>query len=168
MRLTVGGQNIVDKNVVRQPEWSISGSGDYARFKTELIGVISDQRLKLTLTGELWFDGLFTLRLATDYWPVKWRNQLIKYRIPLNKDVGRFLHRYGELGKRNVDLDTVNNEMLSAYTPFMWIGNDSRGLFWFSESSVGWKNARDSNALRLLHEQDHWVLEVSVRPRILH
>jgi hypothetical protein len=162
VRLTVAGNVVTERDVVRRPAWAISASGDHANYDAEASILVDGERVRMAVNGEVWFDGLITIELSTAQMPDVLRGKAISYRISLSKDLGRFMHRWGPVGKRNVDLNALGDQLTFPYLPYLWLGNDFRGLFWLSESPAGWQNAKNSNAMRLVREGGNVALEVTI------
>ena len=57
----------------------------------------------------------------------------------------------------------------SDYIPFLWIGDDERGLNWMCESDRGWHLDNPGEAIRIFREGEHVVLHIRLidQPRTL-
>ncbi|MFO0705229.1 MAG: hypothetical protein U0412_00090 [Nitrospira sp.] len=89
----------------------------------------------------------------------------MNYRIPLPNEIGRFLHRGGAIRTRNFDLKAVTLPLNFSYQPFFWIGNDQHGVFWFCQTTNGWENFNDKDAIGLIRTADGLALNMSVAIR---
>jgi hypothetical protein len=160
LQVLVDGKNVLGADDVTS---SIALDGDQARFVANL-EIDNAVRSKIVLRGSLEWDGLLTLELSAENIPPAYRPAEIRYSIALAEGAVRFLHRPGEVGKRNVDLQALASQTLP-YVPFLWLGNDDFGMFWLSEQTRGWQNAQQSGAITLRRVNDAWVLECIIRPQ---
>jgi hypothetical protein len=179
-QISIGDHNLLNKPIsfevannvftatenAQQPQWIVSTSKDHATSTNELTVMVGGRSLRLTLHREVWFDGLMTFQLSSQQFPQSFQDAPIRYRIPLADGMATFMHRWAPVGKRNVALDTLGGELSFGYVPFIWLGDDDRGLFWLSESSLGWKNSNSQDAIKLLRDGKSWVLEINIRPQV--
>jgi hypothetical protein len=149
-----------------QTSWTLSATGDHATSSNELTALVNGRTLRLGLRTDVWFDGLMTFQFSIPNFPESLQDKSIRYRIPLADGLASFMHQPAPVGKRNLALDTSKENLAFPFVPFLWLGNDSRGLFWLSESTLGWKNASDKQAMQLLRDGKSWVLEINIRPQI--
>lgn len=161
VRILVDGQNLSRTDTPKP----LASRKDRLDYNAQLSATANGQRMDFSLAASLEYDGLLSFTLSTPRVPEALIGRAITYRIPMARDAVRFLHRMAPVGQRNLDLETVGGSVVaSSYLPFLWLGDDSHGLFWLSESNAGWGNAKQRDALRLLRTNDGWVLEVSVKP----
>jgi hypothetical protein len=165
LSLTIGGRVLTERDTTRPAKWQISATGDRAAYDAEMEAVIDGKPIRISIKGEVWFDGLIKIELSIPRWPFAPGDEAIRYRIPLNKDLGRFMHRWGPVGKRNLALDESGDGLSFPYLPYLWLGNDFRGLYWLAESPAEWRNAADSDALRVERKGSEVALEVKIVPQ---
>lgn len=53
-------------------------------------------------------------------------------------------------------------EWTSPFTPFVWLGNEERGLQWFCESDANWRIQQPEAAIKIREERDAVVLRVNL------
>lgn len=160
MQVLVDGKNVLSADDVAG---SITVEGDKTQFVATL-EIDNAVRSKIVLRGTHEWDGLLTLRLSVQNIPPAYRPAEIRYSIAFAEGAVRFLHRSGEVGKRNVDMQTLATLTLP-YVPFLWLGNDDFGMFWLSEQARGWENAQQPGAITLRRVDGVWVLECTIRPQ---
>lgn len=102
----------------------------------------ASQNIKIDYKTTVEYDGMiridFTLIPIS---PVKLNSLIVD--IPLKEKFAKYLgytqsvgcalsnyHYYGKLPSNNVPI---------SFVPFVWLGDDDRGLLWFCESAKGWK-----------------------------
>ncbi len=67
----------------------------------------------------------------------------------LNKDLGKYINRYSNVANDSPlwwKADFFGNDN-SAFIPYWWVGNQEKGIFWFTESPKTWYNYTDSRAI---------------------
>jgi hypothetical protein len=144
--------------------WQLAATADHAESTARVSGSAGTE-LEISIKTDVWFDGLVTIEISTPRWPDVLRGKPLHYRIGLAPHLGRFMHRYGPVGTRNLDLAAVSKSLEFGYTPFVWLGDDARGLFWFAETTEGWRNAGSTGALRVVRDGERVALEVTIVPQ---
>jgi hypothetical protein len=155
----------VPATAISSGAWQLAETADHAEYAARIRGGAGQHELEISIKTEVWFDGLVTIDLSTPHWPDELRAKPLRYRIALGPNLARFMHRYGPVGARNFDLTSSGTPLEFAYTPFVWLGDDARGLFWFSETTDGWRNAGSTGALSLVRDQERVALEVTIIPQ---
>lgn len=158
--VSIGGRPVA--MVGSTPEFVSRSGGDRAESRFKVGATVRGRAIQLSLDIAVEFDGLITFALSADDWPVELRGEPVKYRFAMSSS--RFLHRWGAVGERNVDLESAPAVLTMPYVPFAWLGDDARGLFWFAESAAGWRNAAEPGAIRIFKEGAHWWFEATVIP----
>lgn len=142
--------------------WSVDSSGEHARYTSQGEARGKSGMIRFDLRTDAWFDGLIKLTVAARGLE-RGETGLLRFKIVLTDHLGRFLHRRGPVGSRNIDLKGTQFPLSFPFTPFVWIGNDESGLFWFCETTHGWENAARNGAIRVDREGSHVILELSVQ-----
>ncbi len=110
-------------------------------------------------------DGLMSFDMFIAKLPETLIGGDVSLKVHLNNEYVRFLHMPGKIGSRNFDLlKNVDKLLATNYKPFIWIGDDNRGIFWFSETEAGWGNSESNDTIKIRKEADEWVFEVNIRP----
>jgi hypothetical protein len=165
MSISLGGVRFHSPGGSASPQWHVAADGETAKFAATLVTSVGAQSPQLEVRGAAVFDGLLTFELHLSNLPAAPASQTISYRLVLADRVAQFLHRYGPVGSRNLILEPGGRDLSLPYLPFLWLGNDDRGLYWFSESPAGWRNYEDSGAIRIVHEGGNVALEVTIVTR---
>jgi hypothetical protein len=85
--------------------------------------------------------------------------------IPLRPDIASYFQKYilmnQDWGQQATYSIPSRRGVVwqSAFNPYVWIGNENEGLFWFSQSSIGWRTS--SEPLRLVRSRDSVKFVVS-------
>lgn len=94
--------------------------------------------------------------------PVELRS--LRLEIPRRADTARYLHAtrftWGEQVSR--ELTQIGGEWTSSFMPYVWLGDEERGLAWCCESEQGWQVTDQSRALEVRHAGDTTLLIVTV------
>lgn len=83
--------------------------------------------------------------------------------IPLNDKFVLYRHRdsmSGALGKPATGSNVIESWQFAA--PFIWLGDNDRGLFWFCESAKMWPNFSSNDAIQVLRENDRVILRLNL------
>jgi len=106
---------------------------------------------------EIEYDGLIRVRLTFEQKgldPV----EEIALAIPLRAECARYLYRYpGRWGSAENAGALPEGGWSSAFQPFIWLGDESRGLAWFCESDRNWSPADPKSAIRIARERDRTI-----------
>lgn len=122
----------------------------------------SDERTtEIRVRGEttLEFDGC--LKVAVEVAPQKRAEvELLTLDIPLRPEVAKYLHTcsatWGDTQSRAIPKDGWK----SKFMPYVWVGDEDRGLAWFMESDEVFSNADTSSAIEIVPQADRTVLRV--------
>ena len=101
----------------------------------ESTGTVGEWRVQVTTTVE--FDGMirFDLDLRTEQ-PMKL--DALRLVIPLRADRAIYFHHAGSYYARGAAGALPSEGLRLGFWPFLWLGDDYRGLMWFAESEAGW------------------------------
>lgn len=84
-------------------------------------------------------------------------------RIPMAARWVKYRHRWADAGPETGAVAAGKGSLdRLAFVPFYWLGDDERGLFWFSETARDWPNGQESDAIELVRVggQVHLVLRL--------
>lgn len=88
--------------------------------------------------------------------------------IPLSNSIAVYRHRYG-WGWKDISSssgilpNTIGVIEKSQFRPYYWIGDDNRGLFWFSESDEMWPNGSESDAIQVIRTDKELLLRLVIK-----
>ena len=108
-------------------------------------------KVLLTTDIRLEYDGLATLTLRLQK-PAGWQPDSVSLEIPVQQKNAIYYHPY----KGSIGLVPAGNGVVdqTAFQPFSWLGDDTRGLFWFCETAQFWPNWSNPNALQVVRDAD--------------
>lgn len=118
------------------------------------------------LTGSVAYDGLYHITMRVNN-AVTLREDL-RIQIPVagavlkrwHKYTGRALENTGALSPHGTSgLSTL---LKSAYTPYLWIGDEQVGLMWYAESDRYWPRAQHDDAIQLLRTAEGAMLILDI------
>ena len=109
------------------------------------------------------YDGLLLVAIACDR-PQDLSVEGLTIDIPVRAEHALYLHRYvpswiptsWAMPKGEGVIDK------SAFIPYVWFGDNDRGLFWFCESDEMWPNGQAENAIEVLRQGDRVILRLNV------
>jgi hypothetical protein len=110
-------------------------------------------KVLLTTNLRLEYDGLATLSLHLQK-PTAWQPDAISLDIPIQQKNAIYYHRASSSWNCPAGLVPAGNGVVdrTAFQPFSWLGDDTRGLFWFCQTGEFWPNFRDENALQIVRD----------------
>lgn len=118
------------------------------------------------------YDGLLVYHVHLSSQPTVTIDNL-SLEIPLNAGVATFFQKYilmnkdwGEQATRSIP-SREGIVWQSPFNPYVWIGNENEGLFWFSQSSTEWRTA--SPPLRFVRSRDglKFIISFVNRPTVV-
>lgn len=135
----------------------INSTSDHSKIEFSQ-NAISENGIELSLHYSLEFDGLLVCDIN-----ISNKNDVdidsIKVDIPIKNTIGIYEQRY----RNNQDGITWKNGKLSSlpgiidnsnFVPYIWIGNDLIGLFWFCESPINWTGWQHNSAIQLIRDKN--------------
>ena len=166
LTLTVDGRPLLTDRAVLPPQ-SLNTSADEVDYQVPVQIPTDASSVRCQIHVAVTFDALLALDLSCPAHAGALAAKRLVLRVDFNPGAAHFLHRWGEVGQRNVDLSTSSSDVIhSAYVPFLWLGNDRNGLIWFCESTAGWDNADQLNAISVVRTGQRWNLVVTIRPAL--
>lgn len=120
-------------------------TGDLARW--EWTGETSQLSIRSTMTGEC--DGLMWYEIViTPKKPLKLSS--LRLEIPRIAETARYLHRANFAWPGlSVGLKESGGSWHEKFAPYVWLGDEQRGLAWCAESDQGWMLNDPTNALKV-------------------
>lgn len=128
----------------------------------------SSGAMTLSGTAAVEYDGMARIDLSVSSTkPVDLGSLTLD--IPLTKEAASLIvaettTAYGQdcwpywAGCRNGDVP--KQRVAGPFTPYVWLGNNHRGLVWFAECPKGWSNKDEKKVIEILPESDRVVLRV--------
>jgi len=156
----VGGQPVQWAASTRQ---RLAASETRAEFAGEMRGQAGQTAVRIE--ARLWteYDGVLSLTLTGADVAGRALSQLT-LDIPLKAERALYRHRWGTgwagpagsvpPGEGVVDKDS--------FIPFVWLGDNDRGLFWFCESDQFWPNGTAANAVEIVRTGNEVVLRLNL------
>jgi len=158
MTVTIGGETVrtdhreVEFGLVREDRIEFAADSD--------LGPIN-----VAATGWIEYDGVMRVDLVLHCeQPVE--VEYLGIAIPLNSEVAKYLHAFKRWGGTAFPYEAIGEEPGWRWTynwaPYVWIGDDDRGLSFVTESDWGWTPDDGKNALEVERTEDSVVLRVNV------
>jgi len=104
------------------------------------------------------YDGLMLISLTSNY-PKNFKPGSITISISYNKAVSKYYVTWMKSNRNYSGSIALKNglSIQSQFTPYFWIGDNDKGLFWFCESSQNWPNAENENAIQIFNNSDEVI-----------
>jgi len=101
------------------------------------------------------YDGLMLITLTTN----QPNTNSFSLDIAYNQNVSEYYIKYASNPNADIrysdSLPAKEGILLSSsFIPYLWIGNNYKGLFWFCESPESWPGALNSNAIQITRRQN--------------
>ncbi|HEX2988867.1 MAG TPA: glycoside hydrolase domain-containing protein, partial [Chloroflexota bacterium] len=124
--------------------------------------------LTARVTSHLEYDGCIKLTLtltAANNKPVE--IQGLELRIPVRADRALYYHWFeATRDPRLTNAGALPKDGLKGhFKPLLWLGDNDRGLCWFSESPKGWQNNDKESILRVERQADTAVMRICMADR---
>jgi hypothetical protein len=124
-----------------------------ARLIDEQVAVLDERpvRFRTAITAE--YDGLVLLEVTCEN-PGTLVAEAMSLEMPVKAEHALYRHRYAASWiptSGNVPAGEGVVEK-TPWVPFCWLGDNDRGLFWFTESDEMWPNGRAENALEIVRQ----------------
>lgn len=116
--------------------------------------------LRLMVRSEIAFDGLarFDCKLSAR---CKVRVDTVTLEIPLSGQCVKYLYRFpGRWGSAQNATALRDDHLTMGFHPFVWLGDEDRGLAWFAESDENWFNLEPNGVTEIVREGETTVLRL--------
>ncbi len=123
-------------------------------------------RVQMQVDVALEFDGMMLLGLTVTPEPGTALDELI-LEIPIKPAHATYLHACDASWGRSVAEALPADGWAHDFMPFVWLGDEERGLQWFCESDEGWRPGDPQRALTIDREDDRVVLRANMLQRPL-
>jgi hypothetical protein len=136
----------------------LSHAADQAVF----IGSQSAKNLSLNIQTETDFDGMMRFDVALiPSAPVKLESLILE--IPIRKEYAKYFFQYRGRAGSDTKIGRIPAKgLVKGFRPFVWIGDEERGLSWFAESNDDWLNADPDSCITVKREGDSVVLRMNL------
>jgi hypothetical protein len=169
----------LEKPLLSRPaEVSVSAAGRPIRWERTKVRLLSAGATAAEIRAEAWaamekgiarlaasiraeYDGLLLCELTLDA-PDRGRIEDIRIEIPLRADAVLYRHRVAPgIGSLSGNLPAGEGVVEQAtFIPFVWLGDNDKGLFWFCESAEHWPNAEAPDAFQTERRKDEVILRL--------
>jgi hypothetical protein len=105
------------------------------------------------------YDGLMLFNIKTNY-PSNLQPNSVTVDFPYNGDVGKYYMKWvkSKNEKYSGGIPSANGlAVQSASTPYFWIGNNDKGVFWFCERPKTWLDPKSQSPIKLTRSGDELV-----------
>jgi len=130
---------------------------------------LSGEELDLSAQTAIEYDGLIRVD-----WSLQPRHPLaldgLTLEIPLRSEQARYLYHFpGRWGESYNARALPEEGMVASFWPFVWLGDEERGLAWFCESDENWFPADPDRVTEIVRDGDHVILRLHLvsRPIVL-
>lgn len=121
---------------------------------------LSGDDLRLSVQTAIEYDGMIRVD-----WQLEPQRPLLleelAVEIPLRAEHARYLYHYpGRWGESYNARALMEEGFAASFRPFIWLGDEERGLTWFSESDENWFAADPDRVTEIVREGDTVVLRL--------
>jgi hypothetical protein len=122
-------------------------------------------KIDFKTTINIEYDGLLLIDIALNDASKTLSKQILEeiaLEIPLNSEQAIYYHRNWMSG---ILPEAKANGIVDGWPfapPFIWLGDNDRGLFWFCETSVMWPNFRGNDAIQVLRRGAQVILRLNL------
>lgn len=167
--ITSGGSELL----AGPPRWRLRSAGAVAtlrlpgttrgRDEKALVrtGQMTLQGLRFAGSQTLEYDGCIKLQVDIEPTRPVEADELI-FEIPLRPEVARYLHTCRADWANSLSQAVPDDGWASKFMPFLWVGDEDRGLAWFTESDEWFSVADPRRVLEIVREGKQTVLRVRV------
>ena len=175
-QVTAGGQEIL-KSPVR---FTIQQNGKVIDWTKPLMKYLSKGKDKTTIASEsragnvkfscrttVEFDGM--IRIDASVIPEKYEKlDAMTVDIPIKPEFAQYI--YASLGENlgfnyfqgwERRIGKLNGNWHSEFLPFVWLGNEDKGIVWFAENNKGWINADPSREIEIISNAQETILRIN-------
>ena len=111
---------------------------------------------------EIEYDGMIKTMLSLIPKGAKTINEF-NITIPFKKHYASLFHfRLGQWGSARNSGKVPEKGFKLPFKPFIWLGNEKAGLFWFTETNENWHNKDKKNVLQVISQDEAVKLRIKV------
>lgn len=154
------GETVKFKNIVQR----YAEKGD---DKGIVIAESSSGNIKLTSKITVEFDGMIRVdRSLSSIKPEKIDSMTLE--IPIKSEIAKYLYAsrgedlgVGYCGDWETRIGKLGNYWKSKFTPFVWLGDEDKGLVWFAENNKGWETAKEDSEIEIVRKGEQTILRIN-------
>jgi len=156
----VAGQKV---NWSKQSSRMVSSTATRAEMIGELEGQSGAQQIRVATKVVAEYDGMLLTELSCkggDGLPI----DRVSLEIPVNAGNALYRHRYAHSWEGPAGLVPDGDGVVdkSAFIPYVWLGDNDRGLFWFCESDEFWPNGDSGDAIEIVRNKGEIVMRFNL------
>ena len=139
---------------------------DIARLATRA----DSDSLRLEGTVSIEYDGMIRSDLKIVPTQKKVSVERLVLEIPIQPGYAKYLHYWpGRLGSVFNSTSLPKEGFRGPFRPFLWLGDEWRGLAWFCESDRNFFNAASDRVIEIRREKDATILQVNLitKPQVI-
>jgi hypothetical protein len=136
----------------------LENAGDAAKieWRGESAGFSVRSLLDAECDGFCWYEITLTPKRAL-------RLSSLRLDLPRTADTARYLHTAAfTWGTTSQGLPELGGSWSSGFMPYVWLGDERRGLAWCCESDEGWRLRQPAKALRMTTIDDRVLFTMTV------
>jgi hypothetical protein len=171
LHMKSGGENV---ELINQSIKVISNSDTRAELAGVLIGRMGEKSIRFETSIKAEYDGLLLVKLSCKE-PQNLPLDCMSIDIPLRQKRAMYIHRLrgswpgwpGNSGRVPYGNGPEGNGVINhgEFIPFVWLGDNDRGLFWFCESDEHWPNSESDSAIEIVRSCDDVRLRLNILSR---
>lgn len=141
----------------------VASSETRAEFAGEMRGQAGDTPVRLDVRFWAEYDGVLVFTLSGKEFaglPVT----RLSLEIPVRAERALYRHRWGREWAGPAGLVPAGEGVVDRETfiPYVWLGDNDRGLFWFCESDQFWPNGENPGAVEIVRSGNEVVLVLNL------
>ncbi|MBU0608008.1 MAG: LamG domain-containing protein [Armatimonadetes bacterium] len=141
----------------------LSSSPTKAALEANAVADVAGQPVRFRTSIKAEYDGLVVFDITCDQ-PDALPLDGLTLDLPVKAENAIYRHRYGPTwiptsGNVPPGEGVVDK---TKWVPFAWLGDNDRGLFWFTEDDRAWANGQAENALEIVRQGDEIILRLNL------
>jgi len=155
-------------------------AGEKVQWNREISRLVSNSPTRVELQGQLEgraggssvrfatrviveFDGLVLIEVTSPD-ADRLNIERLTLEIPVNREHAIYRHRYAPSWEGPAGFVPQGNGVVeqTAFIPYVWLGDNDRGLFWFCESDEFWPNGGNSNAVEIVRNKEEVIMRFNL------
>lgn len=159
--------NITKDGKVLQFKNTVQRYAEKGEDKGIIISESGAGNIKLTCTITMEFDGMVRVDGSlSSVKPEKIDSMVLE--IPVKSEIAKYLYASrGEnlgvsyCGDWETRIGKLGDYWKSKFTPFVWIGDEDKGLVWFAENNKGWETAKEDSEIEIVKKGEQTILRIN-------
>lgn len=154
------GETVKFKNIVQQYTEKSADKGI-------VIVESGSGNLKLTSRITVEFDGMIRVDGSlSSIKPEKIDSMALE--IPIKSEIAKYLYAsrgedlgVGYCGDWEARIGKLGDYWKSKFTPFVWLGDEDKGLVWFAENNKDWRTAKEDSEIEIVRKGEQTLLRIN-------